>query len=201
MHRRLAVPVTIARARHSRGCVRRGGFSLVELMVTVAIAAVLIALGVPSFLRTLAGHAIKAQAEELQDAVRIGRNEAMKRNGPVVLCRTESTNTSHCAGTGGNWQTWLLFADLGRSGTFASGDPILRQHLDVSGRMNVTSDAPSVRFEATGIAHSDSGSAVILLSPRGSASNGADSDRTLQRQVCVNPRGQVVVIGGAETCP
>ena len=201
MHRSLAVPVAIARPRHSRGSVRPGGFSLVELMVTVAIAAILVALGAPSFLRTLAGHAIKAQAEELQDAVRIGRNEAMKRNGPVVLCRTEATNTSHCAGSGGSWQTWLLFADLGRSGTFVGGDPLLRQHLDVSPRMNVTSNAPSVRFEATGIAHSDTGSAVFLLGPRGSGSDASASDRALQRQVCVNPRGEVAVIGGGETCP
>ena len=201
MNRFLAASVAIARPRPPRWAARLRGFSLVELMVTVAVASIIIGLGAPSFLRTLAGHAIKAQAEELQDAVRIGRNEAMKRNGPVVLCRTESTNTSHCAGSGGNWQTWLLFADLGRSGTFVGGDPILRQHLDVSGRMTVTSDAPSVRFEATGIAHSDTGSAVFMLGPRGAAADTPQSDRALQRQVCVNPRGEVAVIGGAATCP
>ena len=201
MPRHFAALVATARPRVPRRPARPRGFTLVELMVTVAVASILIALGVPSFLRTLGGHAIKAQAEELQDAVRIGRSEAMKRNGPVVLCRTESTNTSHCAGSGGDWQTWLLFADLGHSGAFVGGDPILRQHLDVSGRMTVTSDAPSVRFEATGIAHSDSGSAVFKLGPKGAAADTPQSDRALERQVCVNPRGEVVVIGGGATCP
>jgi type IV fimbrial biogenesis protein FimT len=201
MNRFPVVAFAIARPRRRPGAVRLGGFSLIELMVTVAVASIILTLGAPSFLRTLAGHAIKAQAEELQDAVRIGRSEAMKRNGPVVLCRTESTNPSHCAGSGGSWQTWLLFADLGGGGTFVGGDPILRQHPDVSARMNVTSDAPSVRFEATGIAHSDSGSAVFMLGPRGSASDTPQTDLALQRQVCVNPRGAVVVIGGGATCP
>jgi type IV fimbrial biogenesis protein FimT len=205
MHRFSAVPSALAGPRRSRGPVRvgvaTGGFTLVELMVTVAIASIIVALGAPSFLRTLAGHAIKSQAEELQDAVRIGRSEAMKRNGPVVLCRTESTRSSHCAGSGGSWQTWLLFADLAHSGTFVGGDPLLRQHTDISPRMDVTSDAPSVRFEATGIAHSDSGSAVFKLSPKGAASDPSPSDCALQRQVCVNPRGAVAIIEGGATCP
>ena len=95
-------------------------------MVTLAVAGIVVALGVPSFLRMLARHAIAAQAEELQDAVRLGRNEAMKRSGPVVLCRTDAADTSHCAGTGGSWQTWLLFADADRNGVFDAGDALVR---------------------------------------------------------------------------
>ena len=178
---------------------RTAGITLIELMVTLAIVAIVAALGVPSFLRAIARHAIASQAEELQDAVRLGRNEAMKRSGPVVLCRTEPDNTSRCAGTGGNWQTWLLFSDAGRTGSFAAGDAIVRQHLDVSNRMTVTGKAASVRFESTGIAHADVDGVVFTLSPAG-ASSGA-GDRALQRQVCVNPRGEVAVIEGGATCP
>jgi type IV fimbrial biogenesis protein FimT len=195
------VPAPAAPTRRHRRCARHGGFTLVELMVTIAVAAVIVALGVPSFLRALARHAILAHAEELQDAVRIGRNEAMKRSGPVVLCRTESTHPGHCTDSGGNWQTWLLFADLGRSGAFAAGDPILRQHIDVSARMTVTSPAPAVRFESTGIAHADTGPAVFMLAPAGSASNSPRTDVALQRQVCVNARGEVAIVGGDATCP
>jgi type IV fimbrial biogenesis protein FimT len=187
-------PAVHARLARSR---RRGGFTLVELMVTVAVAAIVVAMGVPSFLRALARHAILAHAEELQDAVRIGRNEAMKRSGPVLLCRTEAASPGHCAGTSGNWQTWLLFADLARSGAFAAGDPILRQHVDTSARMTVTSETSAIRFEATGIAHADTGAATIVLAPADSSGN----DRALQRQVCVNPRGEVAIVEGGAACP
>ena len=173
------------------------GVTLIELMVTLAIITIVAGLGVPSFLRLLARHAIAAQAEELQDAVRLGRNEAMKRAGPVVLCRTDPDNTSRCAGNGGNWQTWLLFTDLGRTGTFTGGDAIVRQHLDVSGRMTIVSNAASIRFEATGIAHSDVDDTVFTLSPAGSAG----SDLASQRLVCVNPRGEVAVVAGGASCP
>ena len=181
---------------------RMAGVTLIELMVTLAVAGIVIALGVPSFMRTLARHAIASQSEELQDAVRLGRNEAMKRSGPVVLCRTDAANTSHCAGSGGSWQTWVLFTDLARSGAFVAGDAIVRQHVDVSRRMSVTSNAASIRFESTGIAHSDNGAPVIFVfAPAGVAADSSGSNLALQRQVCVNPRGEVVVIAGGATCP
>jgi type IV fimbrial biogenesis protein FimT len=185
------------RRRAVAACVR--GITLVELTITLAIAGIVVALGAPSFLRTLTRHAIAAQAEELQDAVRVGRNEAMKRGGPVMLCRTDAADVGHCAGDGGNWQTWLLFTDVARSGAFVAGDAIVRQHVDVSRRMTISSTAASIRFEATGIAHSDGGAVVFALSPSGSSS-GSSADAP-ERQVCVNTRGDVAVIAGGATCP
>jgi type IV fimbrial biogenesis protein FimT len=179
---------------------RIGGFTLVELMVTVAIAGLVVALGAPSFLQVIARHAIQSQAEELQDAVRVGRNEAMKRSGPVILCRTDPATPGHCAGSGGSWQTWILFADVPRSGVFAAGDPLLRQHVEVSSRMSVSSDASSVRFEATGIAHADGGGAAFLLVPAGRLATSGTA-RALTRRVCVTPRGEVAIVGGDATCP
>ena len=196
-----ADPASSARRGRPAAFAPTRGFTLVELMVTLAIAGIVVALGAPSFLRALARHAIAAQAEELQDAVRVGRNEAMKRSGPVVLCRTEASSNSQCAGSGGSWQTWLLFADVDRNGSFNAGDALLRQHLDPSNRMTVVSTAASIRFEATGIAHSDAGAVTFMLSPAGASSEPGGSDRALQRQVCVNPRGDVAVIAGDATCP
>jgi type IV fimbrial biogenesis protein FimT len=201
MNRPCSAAYRLAPPRRRRVSSRACGFTLVELMVTVAVAGTFIALGVPSFLRAMARHTILAQAGELQDAVRIGRNEAMKRAGPVVLCRTDPANTSHCAGSGGSWQTWLLFDDVARSGAFAGGDSILRQHLDVAGSLSITSDAPSIRFESTGIAHADTGSVIFQLAPAGSSADTQGADRALRRQVCVNPRGDVSVIDGGATCP
>ncbi len=201
MIRTPADPDASARRNRPAALARARGITLIELMVTLAVAGIVVALGAPSFLRVLARHAIAAQAEELQDAVRVGRNEAMKRGAPVVLCRTDASESSHCASDGGSWQTWLLFADVDRNGAFGAGDALVRQHVDVSNRMTVTSAAASIRFEATGIAHSDSGAVTFLLSPAGASSDPGGSDRALQRQVCVNPRGEVAVIEGGATCP
>ena len=197
----VALSRSIARARSPRLRRRAAGFTLVELMVTVAVAALVIALGAPSFLRAIARHAIQAQAEELQDAVRIGRNEAMKRSGPVILCRTEVASPGHCASGSGNWQTWILFADVTRAGAFAAGDPILRDHSEASNRMTITSETSSVRFESTGIAHSDTGNATFVLNPTGRNAEGSGADGPLTRRVCVNARAEVAITEGRSTCP
>ncbi|MFL6698014.1 MAG: GspH/FimT family pseudopilin [Vitreoscilla sp.] len=181
---------------------RLAGFTLIEVMVTLAVVGILVGLGVPSFMGMLARHAIEAQAQELQDAVRLGRNEAMKRSGPVVLCRTDAADTRRCAATGGSWQTWLLFTDADRNGVFSAGDALVRQHLEASDRMRVTASAASVRFEATGIAHPDNGVPVVfVLAPAGSSADAGRSDLASQQQVCVNTRGEVVVIAGGAACP
>lgn len=192
----------LARRSNRAAASRLAGVTLVELVVTLAVVATLVALGVPSFVRLLASHAIAAQARELQDAVRLGRNEAMKRGGPVVLCRTDALAAGRCAGSGGDWQTWLLFADLDRNGTFDAGDMILRQQLEVSRRTSVAGSAASVRFESTGIAHADSGEAIdFVFAAAGGSPGPAGSDRATERRVCVNPRGEGAIIGGAGTCP
>ncbi len=170
------------------------GVTLVELMVTLAVAAILVGLGAPSFLRLLTRQAVIDRAEALQDAVRVGRTEAMKRGGPVVLCRTAAAGTARCAGSGGNWQTWLLFADTDRSGDFDSRSTLLREQAVASNRLAVTSPAVRIRFESTGIARSDTGATVFEV-------GAADGAAALQRRVCVNPRGEVVVIAGDATCP
>ena len=102
------------------------------------------------------------------------------------------------------YRAWTrnLFTDLARSGAFAAGDAIVRQHVEASGRMSVTSNAASIRFESTGIAHSDNGAPVVFVfAPAGAAADSSGSNLALQRQVCVNPRGEVAVIAGGATCP
>ncbi len=68
------------------------GFSMVELMVTVAIAAVLLALGVPSFQSLIASQKVKAAASSLQVSLNMTRSEALKRNATVTLAPNSSTD-------------------------------------------------------------------------------------------------------------
>lgn len=181
---------------------RVAGVTLMELMLTLAIVCVVATLGTPSFLGMLARHAVAAEAQDLQDAVRLGRNEAMKRGGPVILCRADALDSGRCADGHGSWQAWLLFADPDRNGAFNEGDTLVRRHQAPPHRLTIAASATRIRFESTGIVLSDDGAAIdFVLTPVGRPRTSGDGDRESQRRVCVNPRGQVVVIGGAATCP
>jgi type IV fimbrial biogenesis protein FimT len=68
-------------ARSSRG------FTLVELMVTIAILAILATIGLPSFQRLISDYRVSAQANGVQGLLQFARSEAVKRRQPVVVCR------------------------------------------------------------------------------------------------------------------
>ena len=91
------------------------GFTLLELMVTLAVAAVLAALAAPSFQSAIATSRLKAQANDIVGAIAMARSEAIRRGTRVTICK--SGNQTSCATTG-NWeQGWISFIDTTRDAT------------------------------------------------------------------------------------
>lgn len=64
---------------------RSAGFTLLELMVTIALAAIVLGIGVPSFSSFIAGQRVKTAAAELANTAVLARSEAIKRNANVVI--------------------------------------------------------------------------------------------------------------------
>jgi len=67
-------------SRHARG------FSLVELMVTIAVLAILLAIGIPSFASLIASNRLTSATNELVAALQTARTEAIRRNVRVTVC-------------------------------------------------------------------------------------------------------------------
>lgn len=66
-------------------CTRGKGFTLIEVMITVAIAAILVSLAAPSFVRLIADQRAKSAATDLVTAMNVTRSEAIKHNRNVTL--------------------------------------------------------------------------------------------------------------------
>ena len=89
---------------------RSGGFSLLELMITVAVAAIRMALAVPSFTSLINNNRLTSGSNALVTAMHHARSEAVRRNARVTLCA--SADGATCAGTG-NWQGWVTLVTTG----------------------------------------------------------------------------------------
>jgi prepilin-type N-terminal cleavage/methylation domain-containing protein len=92
---------------------RSAGFTLFELMVTVFVAGILLAFGVPSFLEFQRNNAIASAANDLVSATLAARAEAVKRQVPVTLCASANPTAANpvCsptgAGTNGGFFVWV----------------------------------------------------------------------------------------------
>ena len=92
----------------SRPVSRMSGFSLMELMTTLVVAGVLLAVAVPSFNQMMVNSRITTQANDFVGAINFARSEAIKRNTSLTLCRAAAANSNDCAPAAGNWQHWIV---------------------------------------------------------------------------------------------
>ncbi len=90
---------------------RGAGFTIIELMVTIAVASVLLSMAVPSFNQMVVGGRLTTQSNEMVAAISLARSEAIKRNASVTLCR--STNSTDCVTSAGTWQNWIIRTNAG----------------------------------------------------------------------------------------
>ncbi len=86
---------------------RNKGFTLIELMITLAIAAILLVVGIPSFRDLMIRSRLSGQVQEFYGAISFARSEAIKRGSFVSICK--SADGSQC---GGNWSDgWIVFVN------------------------------------------------------------------------------------------
>jgi type IV fimbrial biogenesis protein FimT len=151
-------------------------FTLIELMVTVAIAVVIAALAVPAYQGLVGGQRARSQANELVTAMSVARSEALQRPNDVELCA--STNGSSCSNNSGDWvQSWVV-QEVG------TGDVI--RSWDVSDGVNINTNAARITFNRNGEVTGPSATPTFdVFSP------GCKGDET--RVVDINSSGQVSV--------
>lgn len=94
---------------------------MLELMITVSIASILLAVAVPSYQTLMSNSQLSSQANDLMATLNYARSEAVKRGQRVTVCK--SANGSSC---GGDWeQGWIIFTNIdGEDEVLRSFQPI-----------------------------------------------------------------------------
>jgi len=102
---------------------RQQGFTLQELLISVAVFFILSAIGVPSYINFVHNGARDNTTTELFSDIYYARSEAIKRKTSVSLCRSGNVaaTTPTCGGAASNWSTgWIVFVDSDGDGNYDS---------------------------------------------------------------------------------
>lgn len=130
----------------------KNGFSLVELLVAITVIAILGTIAAPEFLNFVRDNRLTTTTNELISDMLLARNEAIKRNTPVVICKTADAIAANpvCDGTAANaWTSgWIVFVDTNDLGTRDSPggtlETLIRVHGTLQTTMTLTPRAPDV---------------------------------------------------------
>ncbi len=100
------------------------GFTLIELLVAIALVAILVSIGVPSYSYIVTSNRTIAENNKLLDDLQYARSEAIKEGSYVTICA--SSNGTSCSGSTA-WQNgWIIYSDPNHSGSMDSSTQILR---------------------------------------------------------------------------
>jgi type IV fimbrial biogenesis protein FimT len=128
------------------------GLTLIELVVTLAVALILLTMGIPMFSSITANNRATTQTNSIVTALQVARSEAVKRGVEVSVCSKNSGSTA-CGGNNDWLNGMLVYEDLDEDGVYDNGTEDLLAVMDsFSGKPSVSGSASVIRFTVTGMA-------------------------------------------------
>ncbi len=144
------------------------GFTLIELLVALAVASILLGIGIPSFSNAIKNSRVSADYNELTYALYLARSEAIKTADWVSVCPRKAVDSMECGTDIAHWKNgWIVFRDSTRAAAANSAsidpdDEIIAVHPEpVSGNsiraIGATDRQGSDQSERTYISYRSSG--------------------------------------------
>jgi type IV fimbrial biogenesis protein FimT len=165
------------------------GFTLIELMVTLSIGAILLTVAVPSFIQFQRNSELTTITNSLIAAINTARAEAMKTGMNALVVATNN---------GSDWSKgWVVFVDIDNDGSYSTGDTIvmtrdaLPSHITVSGTNTIAATPSYIRYNSSGFSKpklGDLANATINLSRNDVASTDYSQIRRIKIAKTGRPR-------------
>jgi len=181
------------------GKMHADGVTLIEAMVTVAMVAISLAIGVPAVRDIVATNKMSVAVNDLVTTLHISRTEAVKRAEQIVLCSTTEWESPLASCEDGNLSDgWIIFADDNpRNGTHDAGETVVLGHGPLYAGIDLTS--PNlIRFSDLGTVSAAIPGDIdfLLCDERGDRVTG---DVTAGRRINITPTGRPQVVATPAT--
>lgn len=146
---------------------RYTGFTLVELIITLTIAGILLALAVPAMQTFILDQRLTTQANDFIADLNLARSEAVRRAASVTVCKQGGTVASPSCSTSAAWSVGrIVYVDTDSDSTLDSSETVLRVRESLDGTSNTLNAIPSstnsIVFAGTGLTTLSSGTEIAM---------------------------------------
>ena len=178
----------------------QAGFTLLELMLVLAIGSILLAIAVPSMGNFIRNSRITSAANDVMGALHFTRSEAVKRRIPVTLCTSanavnvdSTANVNATCAASALLTGWIAFVDTNQSGQRDAGELILLNHAAMNNQITARSSVNPFRvtYLLNGFALNPNAAQLVLCDERGNTPTGGELSSARGIQVSVTGRAGV----------
>jgi len=175
------------------------GLTLVELMVTLAVFAVLVVIAVPAYNNVININRTAEGINALSRDLSMARSEALARNANVTICASANATTATpptCSGSN-TWETgWIVFVDFNRDGVVDTSDVLLRATGPIPSGYTLRAhvgfdDNTRLQFRPTGELRDTTGDGINRGTFRLRDNNTDSAQNRRIRAINVSPLGRV----------
>jgi type IV fimbrial biogenesis protein FimT len=197
-------------ARFSVKQIKQKGFTLVELMVTIAVLAIILSLAVPSFQQTLASSQLTSVTNDLYTSLMQARTDATRQGVRMTVCKSNAAHDNCDTTASTNWNVgWITLADGTRttaSPSVDTGETVTYVAQATIPAIVITGNgdlAKYVSFGADGKSR-DMNGGFVTGRMRVCSTSSALTDTARSRELTMNIAGRITITKGtsvASTCP
>ncbi len=180
------------------------GFTLTELLITVAILGIGLAVAIPAFTSLTKKDKLQSQSSEIQTALNYARNEAIRLNDNVVFCH--SANQLVCsAPTSAGWEGWIIRRAGASIGT-ETGDVLRKGTIDrtilkVSSNATLSSALHTIRYNSQGLARLFANNTPLSAQIEVCIASSEVQENLYSVRFNSGGRSEVVKVNNAGVCP
>ncbi|WP_081501152.1 GspH/FimT family pseudopilin [Melaminivora alkalimesophila] len=180
------------------------GITLIELLVTIAVLAVLVSIAAPSMARFLADWRASSAINAFTGSLRLARTEAIARARPVVMCRVATDTSTSCissSGANGFASGWIVFVNNDGDGNFnyssTNGDELLLRQTSLRGIQDITLTRPGrFVFLPNGLLNSNNN--AVNIDANGYVST--SSTPWARKALCISKPGRMRHVADSADC-
>lgn len=151
------------RTNIQKGTRRDGGFTLIELMTALAVAAIVLSVGVPSFRGIIMDNRLVSQANQLVTSIKIARSAAVRYQRNATVCASSNFDAaSPTCSASTDWSTgWIVWVDKDRD-ALTDANEIISVFGPINNASTLSSaTASSFTYDARGFATTPSGDLTL----------------------------------------